>query len=261
MFQSFSVFNLFNLYLLPIFIILAAFFGSFVFWRLLHQRAFYHEFEIFDGFLLSLFFGFLSGRFIYIIIHWPQFHWHFWRWLNFFAHPGIAVFAAIFTSGLYLTYFLKKQKITNLEILDYWSRATCLGLVFYNFGLFLDGSGSGYITENPIGLNFPGLTAKVHPTQLYAFAFFLILFFFLSYLEKNYRTYNWYRGHRSQAKAGFIYITFLLAFSLYSLFALNFQPSNYSYRNLSLDWIFYLLIIIYALYLLYRNCLYVARKK
>lgn len=261
MFKSFSFFGLLEIHLLVIFIFLAVFFGAFVFYRLIHQRASYKEFEVFDCFLLSLLFGFITGRLIFIAINWPNFEFNISRWLNFLSFPGISVLVAIFTSGIFLKLLLARRKITDWEILDYWSRATCLGLVFYNLGLFLDGTGGGYITTSPLGLSFPNLTTKIHPTQLYSAIFYLLIFFLLAHLEKNYRTYGWYRGNRSQAKTGFITITFLTCLSLFSLFLLIFQPPSFTINNFGLDWIIFLIILFSALILLYKNSLHVNRKK
>jgi phosphatidylglycerol:prolipoprotein diacylglycerol transferase len=261
MWPSINLFGLLTIPLLQIFLLLAFFGGSFVFYRLLHQRAAYNEFEVFDCFLLSLFFGFIFGRATFVGLNFNHFGINFWRWLNFINYPGIAVFIAIFMSSFFFWIFLHRRKITDLELLDYWARVTSFSLIFYNLGLFLDGSGSGYLTDSPFGLTFPHLSTKVHPVQLYSAGFYLIIFFWLGHLENNYRTYSWYKRSRSSARTGFVFITFLFCFSLFSLLMLAFAPPMFKLQGLSLDWIFYLVIFIFALILLLKNVFWRTRHK
>jgi prolipoprotein diacylglyceryltransferase len=261
MWPSFNLFGVLEVYWLPIFLLLAFFWGAFVFYRLLHQRATYKEFEVFDSFLLSLCCGFSFGRATFIGLNFSTFGTDFWRWLNFLTYPGIAVFVAIFMSSIFFWLFLRRVKITDLELLDYWARAASLALVFYNLGLFLDGSGAGYLTASPLGLVFPGLSTKVHPVQLYSAVFYLVVFFWLGHLENNYRTYSWYKRSRSSARTGFVFFIFLFCFSLFSLLMLVFAPPMFKIQGLSLDWIFYLAIFIIAVILLLKNTFYHLRRK
>ena len=247
MFASFSFFGFLDIYLLPIFLGLGAFFGTFVFYRLLHHNARYSEYEIFDGFLLATLAGFVISRLFFIALHLPHFRLQFWRWLNFISYPGLALFAALIGSSFIFYFFLRRHKIPDLvELLDYWARAACLGLVFYYLGLFFDGSGVGYLTTSPLGLVFPGVSARTYPAQLYACCYFLLVFFLLGYLEQNYRTFAWYRGSRSQARAGFVCYSFFALFGLYGLLSLGFQPPAFFYQQFSLDWLIYLTILIWS---------------
>ncbi len=252
MFASFRVGNYVDIYLLPIFLALAAFFGTFEFYRLLHKRATYKEFIVFDCFLLAICCGFVTGRISFIIFNYDKFLGDFYRYLNVFAYPGIAVFVAIFTSSFFFYLLLAQKKIHNLELLDYWSRATALGLVFYHLGIFFDGSGAGYLTDSIFGYRFPNLDAKVHPTQLYGAIFYLVTFFYLGYLEKNYRTYSWYSGGRSRVKTGFVFMIFCMMYSIFSLFMLIFQPPMFNLAGITLDIIFYLAILILGLLMLIK---------
>ncbi|MDO5561710.1 MAG: prolipoprotein diacylglyceryl transferase [bacterium] len=242
MWPSFSFFGLFDIYFFNIFLVLAAFLGSFIFWRRLHQNANYKEFIIFDIFLLSIFLGFVGGRFIFILLNWPRFGWNVLSWFDMIHYPGIAVIFAIAIAGFSCKLQLAKQKIAKLEIMDYWAQATCFGLIFYSMGLFFAGEHSGYLTNSFLGINFPGLAMKNHPLQLYNAVFYLGLYIYLNYLEKNYRTYNWYRGNRSSADTGFLVGVFLFASGLYSLITLTLGPAQFYWYNFSLDWIIYLLV-------------------
>lgn len=253
MFASFSFFGLFDFYLINLFLFFAVFFGAFVFWRRLHLNANYKEFDIFDFFLLALLYGFLGSRLVFIILNWPDFGWQPLTWLNFIAHPGLALIPAVIVAGASLYLMLRHAKITKLEIMDYWAQATCCGLIFYNLGRFFSGEGSGFLTQSFFGLSFPGLATPVHPAQLYNAAFFIILYIWLNYLEKNYRTYIWYRGSRSSADSGFLLFIFMIFSGLYSLIALSFTPAQTFINNFSLDWIFYSIIALWGFILLLKH--------
>ncbi len=253
MFASFSFFGLFDFYLINVFLFLAAFLGAFVFWRRLHLNGNYKEFEIFDLFLLALFYGFCGGRLAFIFLNWSLFHWQLLSWLNIFTYPGISLIFALFTSGTSLYLLLKKQKLNRLEIMDYWTQATCFGLIFYQLGNFFAGDGLGYTTSSFLGLYFPHLAIKVFPAQLFHLAFFLCLYIWLNYLEKNYRTYAWYRGNRSTADAGFLLFIFLIFSSFYSLISLGFTPAQYFIQQFSFDWLIYLLIFLWGIILLAKH--------
>ncbi len=253
MFASFSFFGLFDFYLINVFLFLAAFLGAFVFWRRLHLNGNYKEFEVFDLFLLALFYGFCGGRLAFIFLHWPLFGWHLLSWLNIFAYPGLSLIFALLVAGLSLYFMLKQQKLNRLEIMDYWAQATCFGLIFYQLGNFFAGDGLGYATSSFLGLYFPHLEIKVLPAQLYNLVFFLFLYLWLNHSEKNYRTYIWYRGSRSTADPGFLLFIFLIFSGLYSLVSLSFTPAQYFIGNFSFDWIIYLLVSLWGLILLTKH--------
>lgn len=261
MWPSFSFFGLFDIYFFNIFLILAAFLGSFVFWRRLHQNANYKEFVIFDFFLLSLFYGFLGGRLVFICLNWPNFGWEVFKWLNVFQYPGIALIFAIAIAGFSFKWQLNRQKITKLEIMDYWAQATCFGLIFYNLGLFFAGEHNGFLTQSWFGLNFPNLSIKSQPVQLYDALFFLCLYIYLNYLEKNYRTYSWYRGTRSNADTGFLLGFFLCASGIYSLITLTLAPAQFYWGNFSFDWLIYLIITAIGGWILLQHSAHALHRK
>lgn len=253
MFASFSFFGLFDFYLINVFLFLAAFLGTFVFWRRLHLNGNYKEFEVFDLFLLAIFYGFIGGRLAFILLHWPLFGWHFLSWLNIFSYPDISLFFALFIAGSSLYFRLRQQKLNRLEIMDYWAQATCFGLIFYQLGNFFAGDGLGYATGSFLGIYFPNLAIKVFPAQLFHLFFFLFLYLWLNKLEKNYRTYVWYRGNRSAADAGFLLFIFLIFNGLYFLLSLSFTPAQYFVQTFSFDWLIYLLVFLWGLILLGKH--------
>ncbi|MBQ6154364.1 hypothetical protein IJI99_00600, partial [bacterium] len=172
---------------------------------------------------------------------------------DIFHYPGLIIPVALLAGSYFFSLYLKHLKITDLELLDDWSRAVCFMLIIYHLGLFLDGSGYGFLTTSPLGIRFPGLSLPVYPVQLFSLLYYLVIYFLLAYLEQNYRTYDWYRANRSQAKPGFIFFSFLFFATLYQLLLLSFQPAAYHLFGFSLDWIFYLSLLLLDLFLVYRH--------
>ncbi len=245
-----------------IFLVLAFLIAGFIFWWRLHQSANYNEFEIFDLFLAAILGGFIFARLFFVLLHWPQFGNNFASWFNFINVPGFNPLAFVIGSSLSLKFFLTRRKIANLEILDFFVQAVCFGLIFYHLGLFVVGENNGFITQSPLGgWQMKNLQIKTHPVSLYTAIFYLGLYFYLNYLEKNYRTYNWYRGNRNSAQPGFLFFSFTIIASLFSLLKLSLQPAQIFYQNFSLDWLVYLLTFLTGLIMLYRRSSFYGRKK
>ncbi len=90
-------------------------------------------------------------------------------------------------------YFLFRKKFQG-RLMDIISFAPCCILIAHAFGrvgCFFAGCCYGKPTDSFLGVQFPGMSGKVHPTQLYeaAFLFALCAICFLLYWKKNYK-YN-----------------------------------------------------------------------
>ena len=88
-------------------------------------------------------------------------------------------------------YFLFRRRLTG-RVMDIVSLAPCIITVAHAFGrigCFFAGCCYGRPTDSFLGVKFPHLSVKVHPTQLYEAAFLFILFGVLSYLilKKRFR--------------------------------------------------------------------------
>ncbi|MBQ6438488.1 prolipoprotein diacylglyceryl transferase [bacterium] len=247
--------------LLPLFILVGLFASSFSFYRLLHRNARYNEFAVFDALLLSSLGGLVVGRLVDILVRFEQFGWNYRAWLNFWVYPALSIPAVFVSGALLFAWLLRRQKITDWELLDYWARACCLLLCFYHLGLFCAGDGLGLTAPHFLGLSFPHLHQPLYPVPLYASLFYLLLSFLLSALENNYRTFDWYRAHRSTAKTGFIFITFILFFGLFSLTMTPLSPAKYHFQALNFDVIISLALIVTSFILVYTHALRQPRAK
>lgn len=90
-----------------------------------------------------------------------------------------------------LIYFIVRKKLSG-RVFDMVSLAPPCILIAHAFGrvgCFFAGCCYGLPTDSFLGVQFPGMTHKVHPTMLYEAAFLFILFGVCSYLllKKNFR--------------------------------------------------------------------------
>lgn len=130
----------------------------------------------------------LGGRLLYAAFHWPQYEndilgiFRIWE-------GGMMFFGGFIGGFLLGALYLRRQRISILEISDIVAPAMGLGLFFTRIGCFLNGCCFGVPTGFPWAVQFPASCVAgtspvgefaLHPTQLYESIFGLILFFFLN---------------------------------------------------------------------------------
>ena len=96
---------------------------------------------------------------------------------------GVVCFLAV--------YFILRPRLSG-RVIDILSLAPCIITVAHGFGrigCFFAGCCYGKPTDSFLGVKFPHLATRVHPTQLYEAAFLFILFGVMSYLllKKKFR--------------------------------------------------------------------------
>jgi phosphatidylglycerol:prolipoprotein diacylglycerol transferase len=206
----------FSLRTMTVFSVIAFFLSGFMLWRKGREEN-YSEAQLFDGFLLSSVAGFIFGRLGHVLLHWSDFGWQVWKWLDFVSVPGTQPLLGVIGSLWYFYIFAKNKKWDAFEALDYYVIAAVFGLFWRYVGAFFDGAQYGLPTTMPWGLVFPGVQEKVHPIQLYWALFTLGWFWYLSRVEYRYRLFEWYRDGKKTAQTGFLVATTLIAFAAFSL--------------------------------------------
>ncbi|HEX7018358.1 MAG TPA: prolipoprotein diacylglyceryl transferase family protein [Patescibacteria group bacterium] len=189
---------------------------AFIFWRKTREEH-YEEVMVFDGFLLSILFGLILSRIMFIVMRWQEFGSQIWHWFDLFGHPGFSLYALAAGATFYLYRYSVKKKWDAFEILDFWCMALSLGLSIIWLGFFFEGTAFGRPTSLPWGVTFPGVLEKHHPAQLYLAIFYFAMYLYLSWVEYRYRTFNWYRRGKNTAYTGFLISVFLLFSGLFSL--------------------------------------------
>ncbi|MEE9350228.1 MAG: prolipoprotein diacylglyceryl transferase [Flavobacteriaceae bacterium] len=129
--------------------------------------------------------GFIGGKLFYYLER-PSY---------FFENPSLM--AKNFSSGFvfygsfvciipFVIYYLKKQKISILPMLDILAIATLIVHSIGRLGCFLGGCCYGKPTELSIGIKFPKTYGTaVHPSQLYEITALLLIMGLLFYLKKR----------------------------------------------------------------------------
>lgn len=236
----------FELSTLSVILFLGFFVTGFTFWRR-GKEEHYSEIQLFDGFLLSFLVGFLGSRVSFIIFHWDRFGLDLFQWLNFIGNPGSHKLVLLVVSTLFLNNFAKKKKWDNYEVLDFWSLSLTMWLMVTSLGEFLAGNARGYLTNSFIGVIFPGAIDKTHPVQLYSLIFFLLLHWYLTWAENNYRTFDWYRLGKKAAQTGFMISNFFIFLALFSSVMLIFRLPEFVMMGKTLDLWFYLVIFFFGI--------------
>ncbi len=242
----------FTLYTFGIFLVVAFLGTGYVFWRK-GKEEHYAEDELFDAFLLTLFWALLWGRIGFVLLHLNHFGLHVLQWVNFFAVPGIEPVFAFVAGALFLYRYAKNQKWNAFEVLDYWSLALALGSGILWIGSFFAGSGFGNTTDLPWGMYFPGVFDKRHPTQIYAALVFFLLFWFLSWAEYHYRTFEWYRDKKHSAQTGFLFCVFCIAYGILGIGLHFLMQADIVIGGFSLDLPLSIAVFLTGLILLYQR--------
>jgi phosphatidylglycerol---prolipoprotein diacylglyceryl transferase len=209
---------------MSIFVVVGFLAAAFIFWRKGREEH-YQEEELFDAFLLSTVVGMIAARLGFVLLHLDRFGANIVQWFDVVRHPGFNGLIGLVIAGLYLYRLADRYKWDVYEVLDFWSMGVALGMVFISLGSFFDGSVVGLPVGNGWGLRFPGVFEPVHPVQLYAAGFFLLLFWYLSWAEYRYRTFEWYRAGKKTGQTGFLVGVFMCSAGLFSFISTFLRPA------------------------------------
>ncbi|MCM8784885.1 MAG: prolipoprotein diacylglyceryl transferase [Candidatus Omnitrophica bacterium] len=150
--------------------------------------------------------GIIGARVLHIFVN---INYYFFHPLEIFKlrNGGLAVEGAILFSLIFLILFSKFKNISTIKLLDTISVSVPIGQAIGRIGCFLNGCCYGKETNFFLGIKFPFLAKKVHPTQLYYSFLYIILFFLLKKLSQKFK-----KGE------GLIFSSYLIGFSLIRYF-------------------------------------------
>lgn len=182
-----------TVYILSLSVVLAYFWYSFVVYKKGLEYRYAPE-SLLDLALLSGVFSWSGARLSFVLTHLSTFQTNWLRIFLLSAYPGYDYLGLLV--GL----------VVGLSLL---SRR---GEVKLSDGLDLSGLGlSGAIAFERLGRVFSGQVTLVLgvPGEILQAFLFLLIFVLLWKLEGEYRTFEWYRFRKTQAKSGFIFGAFL----------------------------------------------------
>lgn len=234
------------------FLALAFFAGAFVFWKK-GKEEYYDEHLLFDVLLSTAFWGLIGARIGFIFVHFNEFGFDILKWFSLVSYPGYLGFSGLLAGTYALFTQTKMLHWDSFEIADFGAMAVALSTAVISIGMFVNGSGFGNATTLPIGLTFPGVFDKHHPTQLYTAAAYLGFFFLLWKLEKIYRTFLWYRENRRTAQTGFILAMFCIGYGCIGLALHLVQQGMIIFYGFPVDIVLYVASITGGFVLLYNR--------
>ena len=183
------------------------FLASFIIWRRFRELGLKEEKTI--DFLLSAgFWGLLLARATYILTNFEQFGFNITSWLLLGRYPGLSLWGGVLGFCLVLLSFSRKEKWEFWRLADEVSFGILLFLIFSQIACFFDGCSLGKPTEMFWGVYFPGSLLRRQPVSLLTAIVCFMIWFFIIWLERHWRLWEWYQ---SQAD-GFISLTFLILF-------------------------------------------------
>jgi len=173
--------NSVTIYLYSLLLAISFLWGSFVAYKKAIESHF-EEVRILDTVVLSGFWSFVFGRVMYVLLN-PGTFWGNWPRVFFLRnYPGLSHWGLLL--GIFLAVWLatRKQKGQVFDLLDLAGLGLTGGMVIYFAGLVF--SGSVFAVGAAVAS--------------------LVVFSLLWKGEQEYRTYEWYKNKKTQARSGFI---------------------------------------------------------
>jgi len=188
--------------------------ASFSIWKKGKEENF-DENELMDGVILVSLISFIFSRLSYFLFN-PHKLNSFFSLFEFIKTPGYVWAGALIAGIIVLIIFCQKRKWDFFRIGDLSVFGLSMGFILTHLGYFI----------SQVELN-----RFFFQPHLYYFIFFIFLYIALNLLEKNYRSFEWYKNKRGEANPGFILLSFLLLSTLTNLIIRTIFNSSFSFFN------------------------------
>ena len=208
--------------------------GAFVVWKKGREEHFEEE-DLFDATLLSVFWGLVGARGVYVVGHLNDFGFDVIKIVALTRFPGLSFLGGLGVGLLALSLFARGKKWDVFETLDVFALGLALAQVLGFVGAFLNGTGYGTRSNIAWAVTFPGVEGARHPTQLYGFLLVLMLFWLLMKVFKEYRTYEWYKGSKSEADSGLVFFGYILGLGLLGVVLATLKPAQLYWGKFSVE--------------------------
>lgn len=156
--------------------------GVFIAARRAHRHGFTED-DVLDTCLWMLPIGVIGARIYYVLFNLSSYH-SLAEAANIRA-GGLAIHGGLIFGIITVVIVCRHKNINPLNMLDLMMPLAALGQSIGRWGNFFNGEAHGGPTDLPWGIIVDGV--KVHPTFLYESIWCLLLFFFLSWWDKNKR--------------------------------------------------------------------------
>lgn len=186
-------FGRFSVYTLSVFIVIAFFWGCFVIYKK-GLEYHYNTDSLLDFAVLLGVFGFVFARLGFVLMHLDIFVSNWVRIILLTAYPGYDYPGLVAGLVLAVAFLAKRQEIKFYEGLDLVGLGLPAAVAFERIGRVLAGQTTLFLGA---------------PKELLQAFLYLLVFVWLWKAEREYRTFEWYRFRRTQARPGFVFGAFL----------------------------------------------------
>lgn len=174
--------------------------GGLIFQRVSYRRGYPPELTSQLLFWIVIW-GLIGGRLLHIAVHISYYYRHPFDIIRI-RNGGLAIEGAVIAVLVFVIVYSKIRRFDLREMLDIIALSTPLGEAIGRLGCFLNGCCYGRPTEFFWGVKFPFSPDRLHPTQLYYSALYILLFLFL------------WKLYKKRLKAGIVFSCYILGFSL-----------------------------------------------
>jgi phosphatidylglycerol:prolipoprotein diacylglycerol transferase len=179
--------------------------------------------HLYEVFIIIIALALLGSRLAFVWLNWGTLYRGQPWWKIFaFREGGLTFYGGLLAALLGGLFYTRYRKISFLKHLDFITPFIALGYAITRIGCFLNGCCYGRITSVPWGIVFPAVdNFPRHPTQLYASASALLIFFMLRHLRKF------------KHFPGFLFIWFIVLYGVYRFAVEFFRVSEIAFWVLS----------------------------
>jgi len=161
-----------------------------------------------DASLVALLTGIVGARLLYLLLNVPREGWGVFREAHRIWEGGLSFHGGLAAAVIGVWIYVRIKRIHFLVLADLLSPSLALAYAFARIGCFLNGCCYGHPTDLPWAFIFTdpaygAATLPSHPSQLYAFAANLVIFWILTRIEKLNRP------------AGFVFASYIALYSTY----------------------------------------------
>lgn len=218
-----------SVYTLSLSVVIAYFWYGFVIYKKgLEYR--YPSESLLDLAVLSGIFGWIGSRLGFVLSHLSTFQINWLRVFLLVAYPGYEYLGLLIGLIFGVVFLSRREEIKMSDGLDLVGLALPGAMAFERLGRVLSGQ---------VNLIF-GL-----PMEIFQAFLFLIIFVWLWKLESEYRTFEWYRFRKTQAKSGFIFGSFLFFTGLIIVISNIWPKTNLFTMILGVISVFWGVVVIY----------------
>ncbi len=201
-----------QVYTLGVFLVLAFLCGTFVLWRE-GVKSGYNEDKLMDLAVWVIFWGWIGARAYYVLSNWGVYSSDITSILRVWE-GGLSFHGALIGGIVSLWWFVRKNKWPFLQVADFATLSTLLGMMIGKIGSFLNGDDYGVTTNLPWAVQIPGVVGRRHPSPIYEAVILFVIYNFL--LSK----------YRKKERSGGIFYSFLLLLGISRIFTEFFRDNK-----------------------------------